>query len=243
MGQADRAFFLGRLLDRAHRILHKRLQRHRLIGGAVDERGVGAVLKQPSHQVSQQGFMRADRRVNAAGAPEFPPGDRPDHLLIQRLTHSVQALKLVLPGLISRASQHVNSGERACVVCRELRIYLLGCSQEFSRAGHVGHVGVGLAGVDGIARLCVDLHALDFAVPVRAFDESDHQPSLAAPGQIDEPVDERRAALLVSLDHKADAVPASERWLEAQALQQIERKFKAIGFFGIDIQADVVAPG
>ena len=37
-----------------------------LVGDAVDEAGVGAVLEQAAHQVRQQVLVRADRRVHAA---------------------------------------------------------------------------------------------------------------------------------------------------------------------------------
>jgi hypothetical protein len=60
--------------------------------------------------------------------------------------------------------------------------------------------------------------------------------------QIDQVLDQRRAALLVGLDDEADAVPAGQARLEAQALQQFERQLQPVGFFGVDVQADVVLP-
>ena len=37
------------------------------VGNAVDERHVGAVFQQTAHQIGQQVFVRAYRRVDAAG--------------------------------------------------------------------------------------------------------------------------------------------------------------------------------
>ena len=44
------------------------------VGDAVDERGVGAVLEQPPHQVGEQRVVRADRRVDAARPAELAFG-------------------------------------------------------------------------------------------------------------------------------------------------------------------------
>jgi hypothetical protein len=53
-------------------------------------------------------------------------------------------------------------------------------------------------------------------------------------------VDHVRAAFLISLDHKADTVPAGQLRLEAQRFQQVQRELQAVGFFSVDVQADVV---
>jgi predicted nucleic acid-binding protein len=63
----------------------------------------------------------------------------------------------------------------------------------------------------------------------------------AATRQVDEEVNRRRAALLVGLDDEAQAVPAGQRRLEGQALQQLERQLQPVGLLGVDVQADVVA--
>ncbi len=41
--------------------------RHRLVGGEGDERGIGAVLQQAPHQIGQEIAMAADRRIGATG--------------------------------------------------------------------------------------------------------------------------------------------------------------------------------
>jgi hypothetical protein len=57
---------------------------------------------------------------------------------------------------------------------------------------------------------------------------------------VDHCIDGERAAFLIGLDHKADTVPAGQLRFEAQLFQQVEGDFQAIGFFSIDIDADVV---
>ncbi|MNL29219.1 hypothetical protein D3C87_1508960 [compost metagenome] len=62
----------------------------------------------------------------------------------------------------------------------------------------------------------------------------------AAAREVDHIVDHERAALLVTLHHEADAVPAGEVGFEAEAFEQVERDFEAVCLFRIDIDADVV---
>ena len=88
----------------------------------------------------------------------------------------------------------------------------------------------------------VELRALDLAVPVGALDQPHHQPPPAAAAEVDQPVDREDRALLVGLDHEADAVPAREFGLEAKPLQQVERDLQPVGFLGIDVDADIVVP-
>ena len=64
----------------------------------------------------------------------------------------------------------------------------------------------------------------------------------AAARQVDEPVDHERAALLVGLDDEADAVPAGQLRVERKRLEQVERELEPVGFLGVDVEADVVAP-
>ena len=187
--------------------------------------------------------MRADRRVDAARPAELAVGDVADDLLVERLAHAVQALELVLPGRErSGAGELVDRRQRVRVVGRELRIDLGRRGEQAARAGEVGDVGVGLPRVDRIAVEAVDLGALDLAVPVRALDQPDHQALARAARQVDQEIDHERAALLVRLDDEADAVPAGELGLEAEALEQVERELEAVGLLGVDVEADVVAP-
>ena len=76
-----------------------------LVGDAVDEAGVGAVLQQAPHQVRQQVLVRADRRVDAAGHVEAIGRD---HLGVQVVAHAVQVLEFVAESAVAvaRAADH-----------------------------------------------------------------------------------------------------------------------------------------
>ena len=104
-------------LDRRTGSSHQLLERHRSVGDAVDERGVGAVLQQAAHQVGQQRLVRADRRVDAAGPAELAFGHGPHHLLVQRLAHAVQALELVLLRPVGRGPASCVDRRPACARC------------------------------------------------------------------------------------------------------------------------------
>ena len=233
-------FIVGHPLDRRHRVLDQRVDRHRRVGDAIDERRVRAVLEQAAHEIGEQRLVRADRRVDAARPAEAALRDRADDLLVQRLAHAVQALELVaIERRIRAAGELVDRRQRVRVVGRELREHRVGRGQQAPRASEVGDVGVGLPGVDRIAVEALDLGALDLAVPVRSLDESNHQPMAAAAREIDQEVDDERTALLIRLDDEADAVPAGEPRLDAEALEQVERKLEPIRLFGVDVEADV----
>ena len=239
VGQAVLAFRARHALQGLHRVFDQRFQRHGRVGNAVHKRGVGAVFQQPAHQVGEQRLVRAHGGVDAAG-----PAEAGHHLFVQRLAHAVQALEFILARPVGGGPGHlVNGRDGVRIVRGELREDFGRRFQQLARAGQVGDIGMRLARVDRIAVLAVHLGALDLAVPVRALDQAHHEPVAAAPGQIDQEVDHGRAALLIGLDHKAYAVPARERGLEAQALEQIERQLEPVGFLGIDVEPYVVLPG
>ena len=213
---------------------HQLVDRDRGVDQAVDEGGVGAVLEQAADQVGEQGLVGADRGVDAARAVQLVLAD---HLVVERLAHAVQALELP----VQAAAELVDGGQRVGVVGGELRVDRVGGGQQLLGAGEVGDVGVDLAGVDRVARLAVLLGALDLAVPVGALDQADHEAVVGAAGEVDQPVEHERAALLVGLDDDADAVPAGELGVAGHGLDQVERQLEPVGLLGVDVAADVVA--
>ena len=157
-----------------HRIGDQLVDRRRLVDDAVDERGVGAVLQQPPHQIGQQILVAADRRIDARGA--CPACPAPTTSLVERLAHAVQALELE----VAAVARHLQHGrERVGVVGRELRIEgARGSASSLLRAGEIGDIGRGLAREHGIARQAALLAPLDLAVPIGALDQPHHQPPL-----------------------------------------------------------------
>ena len=63
---------------------------------------------------------------------------------------------------------------------------------------------------------------------------------IIAAGEVDQIVDYEGAAFLISLHHEADAMVAGQIGIGNQGFHQIEREFEAVGFFGVDVDADVV---
>lgn len=126
------------------------------------------------------------------------------------------------------------------VVGGELRVNQVRHRQQLFRAGKVGDVGIDLASVDRIAFEAFHLRAFDFAIPVGAFHQTDHQATAAAGGEVNQVINNKRTALLVGLNNKTDAVPAGQLWLETEFFQQIEGDLQAIGLFGVDVDADIV---
>ena len=122
------------------------VDRHARVGDAVDERGVGAVLEQPAHEIGEQRLVRADRRIDAARPIELVAAD---DFLVERLAHAVQALELVLAAIEVRPGHRQDGGERLGVVGGELRIDRVRRGEQLAGAGEIADVGVDLAGEDG----------------------------------------------------------------------------------------------
>ena len=240
MRQANLAFLCRHLLNGLHRVGHQLVERQRGIGDAVNERGVRAVFQQTTHQVRQQGFVRSHRSIDSAWAVQLAVRHFTGDLLVQRFTHAVQALELVLARIVVLPCQAVDRRQGVGVVGSELRIDQVRHAEQLFRTGEVRDVGVYLAGIDRIAFQPFHLGAFDFAVPVGAFHQTDHQATAAAAGQVNQVINDERAALLVGLDNEANAVPACQLRLEAQFFQQIEGDLQTVGLFGVNVNADII---
>ena len=93
--------------------------------------------------------------------------------------------------------------------------------QEFACTGQVRDVGVDFAGVNRITVQAVHLRPFDFAVPIRAFYQTDHQFLLVAAGKVDQVIDNEGAAFLVSLNHETDAVETGQIGIGNQRFHQV----------------------
>ena len=122
--------------------------------------------------------MRAHRRIHAHAPSQVLWAD---HLVVQGFAHAVQALVFELFAF----AHLVNRGQGVGVVGGELREHGVLRIQQFARAGQVGNVGVDFAGIGGIAIHTVHLRPFDFAVPIRAFHQADHQLLIVAAGKVD----------------------------------------------------------
>ena len=93
--------------------------------------------------------------------------------------------------------------------------------QQFARAGEVGNVGMDFAGVGRIAVQAVHLRPFDFAVPVRAFDQTNHQFLVVAAGKVNQIVDDEGATFLICLNDKADAFVTRQIGVGNECFHQI----------------------
>ncbi len=214
------------------RVGDDRIDRLAVVDDAVDERGVGAVFEQPPHQIGEQFLVAADRRIDPARPVQM---FGTDDFVVQRLAHAVQPLELPI---MARAGEFDHRRGGMCIVGGELRVKERPRGEEPAGAGEVGDVGRELAGIDRIAVEPLLLARLDFAVPIGAFDETQHQPPPAAPREVGEPVDQGQRALLISLDRETETVPLRELGHERQPLDQIERQVETVRLLGVDGKAD-----
>ncbi len=152
----------------------------------------------------------------------------------------MQALELILARIVVLPGKLVDGGQGVGVVGRKLRVDQIRYAEQLFRTGDIGDVGIDLAGIDRVALKPLNLGAFDFAVPVGAFHQTNHQAATAAGGEIGQVVNDKRAALHIGLDHEADAVPARQIRIEAEFFQQIERDLQPVRLFGVDVDPDIV---
>ena len=222
-----------RVGDPALRPAQNIADRHTGIRRDRHERGIGAVLQQPPHQIGQQIAVAADRRVDAAG----DVGQFGEERLVERLAHAVQALEFVsldAAGVLDDA----RDGER--IVRGELRKDARAQRQQFAHAGHVAEVGHGLAGEHRIIGEPALLRALDLGVPIGALDQPHGEPAAARLRRVRDPVDHLRRALLIGLHREAEALPAAQRGIGQHGADHVERQFEPVGLLGIDGELQVV---
>ncbi len=152
--------------DDRNGILHDLRDRRFLVGQAIDEGRIGAVLQQTPHEIRDQVCVRADRRVDAAGHAQLVAAD---HLLVDGLAHAVQALELVE---LTRGRGDAHRGDGLRVVGGELRIERAPVGEQQAKAGEIGHIGMELAREHGIVGKPALLRPLDLAVPVGALHQA-----------------------------------------------------------------------
>ena len=165
-------------------------------------------------------------------------GDRASSVVVERLAHAVQALKLEAAVVAARIS--MIAGDRQRIVGGELRIDARPRGQQFARAGEIGKIGHRLAREHRIIGKAALLRALDLGVPIGALDQPHHQPAIERAASVGEPVDHGRRALLIGLHRKAEAVPAGERRVADTARDHVEREFQPVGLLGVDGEIEIV---
>ncbi|MCY1411115.1 hypothetical protein D9M71_264970 [compost metagenome] len=138
-----------------------------------------------------------------------------------------------------------DAGDGVRVVAGELRVdHAAGVlAEQEAGAGQVGGVGAFLAGIDRVAVQALDLALLDLAVPVGALHQTQRDARAQLPAKQGQPAEYRQAALGVRLDDQAELAPAGDGRIAQQLLEEFEGEFQAVGFLGIDGDADVQLAG
>ena len=142
-GQNDLGVALGlKCFELRDRVAHQLVDRHLLVGDAVDEARIGAVLEQPPNEVSEQLLVASDRCVDANRRLRL--ADVALHLRkfgIELFTHAVQALELELLPM----RECFDLPDRVGVVRCERRIDHIARSEHLLRASEIGNVRRDLA--------------------------------------------------------------------------------------------------
>ncbi|MCY1505447.1 hypothetical protein D9M68_396640 [compost metagenome] len=164
-----------------------------------------------------------------------------EHGVVQRVAHAVQALEFEL----AVACHAEDAGHGVRVVAGELRVDDAAgeVRQQVARAGQVGGVGAFLAGEHRVAVQAPLLALLDLTVPVGALDQAQRHLGAELLAQQGQPHQHRQAALGVGLHHQAELAPAGDGRVAHQLLVELQRQLQAIGFLGVDGDADVQLAG
>ena len=177
---------VAHFLNADDRILSDFFRRNALVDDLVDEGTVGTIFQQTAHQVRQQILVGTNRRVNPTGYTTDP-----QNLVVQGLTHTVEALKLVV--VDSLGLGHFQDGRyRMGVVGRELRVDAARHVQQLGGTGQIRNVTAGLAGKHREAVEAHDLGALDLGIPVGTFHQAHHELAIVLLGQPIQPVEHER---------------------------------------------------
>ena len=216
-----------------HRVAHQVGHRDLVVKEAVDERRVGAVLEQPSHEVRQEILVRPDGRVRPHRWKVIELSAR---LVVEQFTHAVQALEFVLATGAGRDFEHRADG--VGIVRGELRVQPRVREQPCG-ARDVGQVRGRLTRIDRVAGESFDLGALDLVVPIRALDEADHD----RPPEPGKPVDHGGGALRIGLHRKPETPPVLEFRFAGKHLEEGEGQLEPFRLLGVDGEVQVARGG
>ena len=208
-------------------------RRHLFIEESVDERGIGAVLQQAAHEVSEELLVGADWRVHAHRRQVVEASLR---LVIEQRTHAVQALELIYRAGVRREFQHRR--QRMRVVRRELRKQVPAAEQPRG-TGDIGEVRRRLAGVHRVGPQPFDLGALYLEVPIRSLYEPHHD----RPAETLQPVDDGRGPFRIRLHRDTEPVPGREVTGPRHTLEQQQGQLQALGLLRIDSEVQTPISG
>ena len=87
------------------------------------------------------------------------------------------------------------------------------------------------------------LCAFDFRIPISALHKTHHHTAVVKCSEIVDPVDHVNRTLLIGLNGETKAIPTGKGRISKHRSDDVERKFKTIGFFRIDREIHVIGFG
>ena len=209
--------------------------RHVFIQERVDERGVRPVFQKAPHQIRQQIFMAANGRIDAhiAQIRERLGGGS-----VKRLAHAVQTLELIR-WVASLGCNLTHRAQGVSVMRGELREDRVRRRQHHARAGQIVEIGRRLGRPDREVRLSVHLGEFDLGIPIGAFHQTHHETAPAILAELDQLLQHCGGALLIGLDHNAEAIPARQGRIARQPVEYLQLNDQTITLFRVQAEAQI----
>ena len=128
-------------------------------------------------------------------------------------------------------------------MCSELRINRVPVLQQLVSTGMIRHVGRRFTGKHRKRIHTGCLGEFNFGIPVRPFHQTNHHFAANIHSQLAQPLNNMDGAFLISLHGQTKSFPAVKIRVAEYLLDDIQRSFKPVCFFGIHCQANIVFLG
>ena len=145
--------------------------------------------------------------------------------------------------ITSRTREMQDARQRMRIVCRELQVQGIAGIESLSGAGQIRHIRMRFTRKDREARETRLLRMLDLGIPVGSLDQAHRNATPNVFRRLDKVTEHVACASLVSWHGDAEAFVVGEPGDAIDVVEQLERQRKAVGFLGVDRQADAAFLG
>ena len=146
--------------------------------------------------------MRTNRRVNPAPAARLP-----QHNIVQCFPHPMQTLEFKT--ILIRGHMR-NGADRVGIMCRKLWIDPVCHAQQFAGIRDVADVSRGFLSKDRKTVRPDHLSALDFGIPIRAFDQSNHDAPVVSIGHVVNRIYDQPSPRSIGLHDHTKPIPTGQ---------------------------------
>ena len=115
--------------------------------------------------------------------------------------------------------------------------------QQLVSTGMVRHVGRRFTGKHRKRIHTGCLGEFNFSIPVRPFHQTNHHLAADIDRQLTQPLDNMNGTFLISLDSQTKSFPTVQIRIAEHLLDDIQRGFEPVSFFGIHRKANIVFLG